>query len=100
VFLAAVRPFARRQSRHAHGVKITKLPLLVLAALLAFTPGFGAAAVKKAAPETKKETTVETGYWITTKSQIRHNSKCRYYKNSQGQFCPKDAGRACKICGG
>ena len=42
----------------------------------------------------------EKVYWLTTKSGIRHNSKCRYYQNSHGQPCSKDEGRACKLCGG
>ncbi|MBI2514485.1 MAG: hypothetical protein HYV96_21125 [Opitutae bacterium] len=47
-----------------------------------------------------KQTTVEKTYWLTTKSGVRHNSKCRYYQNSHGSPCTKDEGRACKICGG
>jgi hypothetical protein len=42
----------------------------------------------------------EKNYWLTIKSGIRHNSKCRYFHNSNGRPCTKDEGRACKICGG
>jgi hypothetical protein len=39
-------------------------------------------------------------YWMTISSKKRHNSSCRYFKNSKGKVCgPKD-GIACKICGG
>ena len=42
----------------------------------------------------------ETGYWMTTSSHKRHNSKCRYYKTSNGRSCGPDEGIPCKICGG
>ena len=42
----------------------------------------------------------ETGYWMTTSSHKRHNSKCRYYKASNGRTCGPDEGIPCKICGG
>lgn len=42
----------------------------------------------------------ETGYWLTTASGIRHNVRCRYYKNSNGRPCAPNEGRACKLCGG
>jgi|GEM_PF-2502224 len=40
-------------------------------------------------------------YWITKRSHKRHNSSCRWYKNSNG-YCTDDPeeGIACKICGG
>jgi hypothetical protein len=40
-------------------------------------------------------------YWITRSSHKRHNSSCRYYKNSNG-YCTDNPneGVACKICGG
>lgn len=40
-------------------------------------------------------------YWITKSSKKRHNSKCRYYKNSKG-YCTENEkeGVACKVCGG
>lgn len=39
-------------------------------------------------------------YWLTTSSGIRHNSRCRHYKNSNGRSCGPNDGKACKICGG
>jgi hypothetical protein len=42
----------------------------------------------------------EQRYWLTIKSGIRHNSSCRYYRNSRGRPCGPNEGRACKICGG
>lgn len=42
----------------------------------------------------------QTGYWLTTSSGVRHNSRCRYYMNSNGRPCGPNEGRACKICGG
>ena len=42
----------------------------------------------------------EQRYWLTIKSGIRHNSTCRYYRNSKGRACGPNEGRACKVCGG
>lgn len=48
-----------------------------------------------------KNATAETGYWINTKSHIRHNKSCRYYgKGKNAQACGPNEGKACKICGG
>ena len=42
-----------------------------------------------------------SGYWLNTASKVRHNSNCRYFKNTrQGRICTKNDGRACKTCGG
>jgi len=41
-----------------------------------------------------------TGYWLTSKSGIRHNSSCRYYRQSKGRPCSAQEGRPCKQCGG
>jgi len=52
-------------------------------------------------PEASKEKPAKINtHWLTIKSGVRHNSKCRYYKNSKGRPSTKDEGRACKICGG
>lgn len=40
------------------------------------------------------------GYWLTTSSKKRHNSKCRNYKKTKGRPCTKGEGTPCKICGG
>ncbi len=42
----------------------------------------------------------ETGYWLSSKTKVRHNKRCRNYRRVKGQPCgPKD-GRPCKACGG
>ena len=39
-------------------------------------------------------------YWLTRGSRKRHNSGCRYYRQSKGRPCGKDEGVPCKACGG
>jgi hypothetical protein len=39
-------------------------------------------------------------YWLTTSSNTRHNSKCRYYQQTKGRPCGPDEGKPCKLCGG
>jgi micrococcal nuclease len=39
-------------------------------------------------------------FWLTTSSNVRHNSKCRYYQKSKGRPCGPDEGTPCKVCGG
>lgn len=39
-------------------------------------------------------------HWITTSSRKRHNSSCRWYRQSQGRPCGPNEGVACKVCGG
>ena len=42
----------------------------------------------------------ETGYWLSSKTKVRHNKRCRNYRKVKGHPCgPKD-GRPCKACGG
>lgn len=42
----------------------------------------------------------DTGYWLSAKSKVRHNRRCRNYRKVKGRPCgPKD-GRPCKTCGG
>lgn len=42
----------------------------------------------------------ETGYWLSQKSKIRHNARCRNYRKVKGRPCgPKD-GKPCRMCGG
>jgi outer membrane murein-binding lipoprotein Lpp len=41
-----------------------------------------------------------TAYWLSTWSGLRHNSGCRYYRNSAGKPCGPNEGKACKLCGG
>ena len=59
----------------------------------------GVRADSKAQTDNQKEES--TGlYWITNSSSKRHNSKCRWFKNSKGRLGKKSEGIACKICGG
>ncbi|OHB65810.1 MAG: hypothetical protein A2V70_07210 [Planctomycetes bacterium RBG_13_63_9] len=40
-------------------------------------------------------------HWLNASSNIRHNSRCKYYrKTKQGRMCGPNEGRACKTCGG
>ena len=42
----------------------------------------------------------DTGYWISSKSHIRHNAKCRNYRKVRGHACGPNDGKPCKNCGG
>jgi endonuclease YncB( thermonuclease family) len=40
-------------------------------------------------------------YWINSKSNVRHNSGCRWYGNTKkGYYTNQKVGKACGICGG
>ena len=40
-------------------------------------------------------------YWLNTSSNTRHNSSCRWYRNTKrGRACSSSEGKACGICGG
>jgi hypothetical protein len=53
------------------------------------------------ASRSSADSTEETGYWLNTTSNVRHNSRCQHYKNtSKGRACGPSDGRACGICGG
>ena len=39
-------------------------------------------------------------FWLSTKSGIRHNSSCRWFRKTEGRPCGPDEGRPCKQCGG
>ena len=42
----------------------------------------------------------DTGYWLSSKTKVRHNRRCRNYRKVKGYPCgPKD-GRPCMTCGG
>jgi micrococcal nuclease len=42
-----------------------------------------------------------TGYWLNLSSGVRHNSRCRNYKNTKrGRPCGPNDGRACGLCKG
>lgn len=42
----------------------------------------------------------DTGFWLSSKSHIRHNPKCRNYRKVRGRPCGPNEGRPCKACGG
>ena len=42
----------------------------------------------------------DTGYWLSEKSHIRHNPRCRNYRKVKGRSCGPDDGKPCKNCGG
>ena len=42
----------------------------------------------------------ETGYWISAKTKVRHNKRCRNYRRVKGYPCGPNDGRPCKACGG
>lgn len=42
----------------------------------------------------------DTGYWLSGKSHIRHNPKCRNYRKVKGRACGPNDGTPCKNCGG
>lgn len=42
----------------------------------------------------------DTGYWLSQKSKIRHNKKCRNYRKVKGKPCGPNDGKPCKMCGG
>lgn len=50
-----------------------------------------------AKPEAQGE---DTGYWLSSKSKIRHNARCRNYRQVKGRPCGPQDGKACKACGG
>ncbi len=40
-------------------------------------------------------------YWLNTGSDVRHNTSCKWYRNtSRGRCCDSTEGKACQICGG
>ena len=39
-----------------------------------------------------------SGFWLSTSSNKRHTSSCRYFKKSNGRFCEPNEGIPCKIC--
>ena len=55
----------------------------------------------RAQPQTSLQQPVEGGYWLNTNGNTRHNSGCKYFKNTKtGRACSKDEGKACGMCGG
>ena len=43
----------------------------------------------------------EYKYWINSDSDVRHNSSCQYYGNTEhGYYTNEKVGTPCGICGG
>ena len=42
----------------------------------------------------------DTGYWLSTNSNKRHNRRCENYRKTRGYPCSKDEGTPCGKCGG
>ena len=53
---------------------------------------------RKAAPVCDKWP--DTGWWLSTNSNKRHNKKCENYRKTRGYPCRKDEGSPCGKCGG
>ena len=68
-------------------MKKTLLVLLTLCSLLIGTNAIGEEP-KPVTPEPQSPAPAEKAYWLTIKSSIRHNSKCKYYHlpKEQPQF--------------
>lgn len=49
----------------------------------------------------KRPADASGGYWLNSRSRIRHNSSCRWFGDtSRGRPCGPDEGKPCGICGG
>lgn len=49
----------------------------------------------------KRDHSATHRYWMNTSSHVRHNSGCRFYKNTKhGRACSANEGKPCGICGG
>ena len=46
------------------------------------------------------DTYPDTGYWLSTNSNKRHNRKCENYRKTRGYPCSKSEGAPCGKCGG
>ena len=42
----------------------------------------------------------DTGFWLSTTSNKRHNRKCENYRKTRGYPCSKGEGSPCSKCGG
>ena len=42
----------------------------------------------------------DTGYWLSTNSNKRHNRNCENYRKTRGYPCQKNEGERCGKCGG
>ena len=51
-------------------------------------------------PAPVNSTWPETGYWLSTNSNKRHNRNCENYRKTRGYPCSKSEGVPCGKCGG
>lgn len=63
-----------------------------------YRPGSGPIKEREAAPV--NEDWPDTGFWFSTTSGARHNSKCDNYRKTKGYPCSETDGRPCGKCGG
>ena len=42
----------------------------------------------------------DTGFWLSTNSNKRHNRKCENYRKTRGYSCSSSEGTPCGKCGG
>ncbi len=63
-----------------------------------YVAGGGLIAERVAAPV--NEAWPETGFWLSTNSNARHNRHCENYRKTRGYPCGENDGRPCGKCGG
>lgn len=51
-------------------------------------------------PAPVNDTWPDTGYWLSTNSNKRHNRKCENYRKTRGYPCSSSDGTPCGKCGG
>lgn len=56
--------------------------------------------ISKPQKHQSKETKGQGSYWISSSSDTRHNSTCRWFKKSKGKYGSATTGTSCKSCGG
>ena len=79
---------------------VTPLPITEVAKN-AGVPGTALPVLARDVQEKPLESTApDTGYWISSKSHIRHNPKCRNYRKVKGHPCGPNDGKPCRACGG
>ncbi len=52
-------------------------------------------------PSSETDGEESLSHWINSSSGVRHNSSCKYFRNTKrGRLCGPNEGRPCGICGG
>ena len=58
-------------------------------------------AIQKLKESGKADEKAGLQYWMNTKSKVRHNQSCRWFKKTKrGRLCTEGEGKACSKCGG